>query len=87
MTPEAWLRANHVNTAPLTGQDRRVLRAIAACWDAYASSDDDGRACITKAIRMLLVAMQPKCRILTRELIARALDWDVVDHLWAQVST
>jgi hypothetical protein len=86
MTPEAWLKANGANLAPLTGQDRNTLRAIAACWEAYAAADEDGRAHVVAAVRLLLLAMQPKCRILTRELIARSLDWDVVDLLWRVVS-
>ena len=73
MKPAAWLKANGENLAPLTGQDRAALEAIAATWELYAHADNDGRESAIVAVRALLVAMQPKCRPLTRKLIAVCL--------------
>lgn len=78
--PREWLAANGVDLAPLTGQDGRALRAIAECWELYSyCSTPEIALC---AIRALLLAMQPKCRELTKLLIARAMDWNDVDRLW-----
>ena len=85
MKPGAWLKANGVNLAPLTGQDRRALEAIALTWELYAGADDVGRLAAITAVRALLAAMQPHCRELTRKLIARALDWPDVERLWPLV--
>lgn len=70
----------------LTGQDARVLEAIAACWSLYASSDVDGGNAALAAIRALLPGMQPQCRHFARELIALALDWSDRDRLWPLVN-
>lgn len=80
-----WLRANGHDLAPLTGQDARTLNAIAACWELYACSDDDGAQAALDAVRALLPAMQEKCWPLARELIAYAMDWDDREKLWPQV--
>lgn len=85
LTPAKWLRGNGVDLAPLTGQDARALNAIAACWECYAAADDPGRRFVIIAVRTLLGCMQPKCRELTKKLIARSLDWSDVDRLWPQV--
>lgn len=71
--------------AMLTGQDTRALAAVAAAWQLYANSDDDGQAAALVAVRALLLGMQPKCRPLARELIAFALDWPDRDRLWPRV--
>lgn len=84
-SPIAWLRGNKHRTEMLTGQDTRALLAIAACWDLYASSDDEGRAAAIGAVQHLLNAMQRKCWPMARELIARSLDWSDRDRLWPQV--
>jgi hypothetical protein len=72
--------------AMLTGQDTRALEAIAACWQLYASSDDDGAAGALAAVRALLPAVQPACRGFARELIAWAMDWHDREKLWPLVS-
>jgi hypothetical protein len=82
-TPAQWLRANKVDLASLTGTDSRALDAIAACWELYAYAPN---ATVLEAIRSLLVSMQPKCRDLTRDLIARSMDWSDIDRLWPAVS-
>lgn len=70
-----WLRANGYDMAPLTGQDARVMRAIDACWHAYAVADDLGREAIWTAVVSLFCAMQPKVWRGGLELVARAMDW------------
>lgn len=70
----------------LTGQDARALDAIAACWQLYASGDDDARRGALRAVRSLLPGMQPKCRGFARELIAWAMDWRDREPLWLEVS-
>lgn len=69
----------------LTGQDSRALFAIATCWHLYACSDMDGRTSAISAIRSLLAAVQPHCRVFARELIAQSLDWSDRDRLWPMV--
>lgn len=89
-----WLRAavkdNRVPLSPAslgmcTGQDWRALGAIAACWELYASSDEDGGRAAIEAIRALLGGMQPKCHVFARELIAYAMDWGDREKLWPLV--
>lgn len=77
-----FLRANKHDLGALTGQDSRVLSAIAHCWELYAASDRDGQEAALRAIRALLSAMQPKTRCLAREAIAYSMDWSDRDRLW-----
>lgn len=88
MRPVQWLQANgHAPTvAAMTGQDRSALEAAAHAWELYARADEVGREAAIDAVRSLLIAMQPKCRPLVRELIARSLDWDDRDRLWPVVT-
>lgn len=72
--------------AALTGQDTAALDAIAACWQLYAYSDDDGRLAALTAVRTLLPAMQPHTRWIARELIPWALDWNDRERLWPLVA-
>lgn len=85
--PESPARIPKGSLGALTGQDKRVLNAIAACWELYMSSDDDGSAAALAAVRTLLPAMQPQCRFFARELIAWAGDWGHRDKLWPLVTT
>ncbi|HKW09201.1 MAG TPA: hypothetical protein VJO33_02410 [Gemmatimonadaceae bacterium] len=71
--------------ARLTGQDRRALAAVAACWQLYASSDEDGAEGALSAIRCLLPAMQRSAWPVARELIAYAMDWSDRELLWSKV--
>jgi hypothetical protein len=71
----------------LTGQDKQALGAIAYCWHLYAISDDAGARGALDAVRALLPAMQPQCRLFARELVAQALDWDDRARLWDVVMT
>jgi len=70
----------------LTGQDVRALTAISACWELYSCADRHGEAAL-EAIRILLCALQPQCRVYARELIAFSLDWSHRDRLWPLVSS
>jgi hypothetical protein len=81
----AWLRANGHALGALTGQDARALSAIAHCWELYAVGDDAGRFGALDAVRSLLRAMQPQCHSFARELIARSLDWDDRERVWAML--
>ena len=72
--------------ASLTGQDTRALDAIAAAWELYAISDEDGQAAALNAVRDLLTAMQPSTRWIARELIPFALDWSDRERLWPLVA-
>lgn len=69
--------------AALTGQDVRALDAIVACFELYASSDDDGQRGALAAVRALLPAMQESTRWIARELIPFVLDWSDRERLWA----
>jgi len=73
--------------AALTGQDQRALSAIVACFELYASSDDDGQRGALDAVRALLPAMQESTRWIARELIPYALDWGDRERLWPLVSS
>lgn len=75
-----------VPLAALTGQDHRALGVIAACWELYAASDEDGEEGAIQAIRALLPAIQPKCRCYARELIAMAMDWNMREPVWTKVT-
>lgn len=68
----------------LTGQDTRVLEAIAACWQLLSGDDDAERGALA-AVRALLPAMQPQCRPFARELIAYAMDWSHRAKYWPLV--
>lgn len=72
--------------APLTGQDSRVLSAIAACWQLYSSGDATAERAALESVRNLLPAMQPKCWWIARELIAMVMDWDDREKIWHLVS-
>jgi hypothetical protein len=91
-----WLKACLKDGAPvelgkhslgmLTGQDKRCLGAIAACWHLYAGGDDDGRRAALEAIRALLPGMQRKCWMFARELIPQSMDWHNRAQLWPRVA-
>jgi hypothetical protein len=68
----------------LTGQDTRVLEAIAACWQCLAYDDDAEHGALA-AVRALLPAVQPGCRPFARELIAYAMDWSHRGKYWPLV--
>lgn len=70
----------------LTGQDARALSAIAACWELYSCSDEDGQRGALAAVRALLPAILPHNRWMARELIPFALCWDDREKLWPLVS-
>lgn len=87
MDPCKWLRANGADTAPLTGQDRRALLAIAACWELVAFGDAGGERAAYRSVLSLLTAMQMKCWPLARQLIARSLDWTDIERIWPDIKT
>lgn len=86
MKPISWLRAQRQKhpLGMLTGQDRRALEAFAAIWELLCTDGNGHRAAIEAAVA-LLPAMQPKCWFLAKELIARSLDWDDREKVWAAV--
>jgi hypothetical protein len=72
--------------ASLTGQDKRALKCVAACWELYASSDEAGAASALAAVKALLrYGMQRSALPHARALIARAMDWSDVAKLWPKV--
>lgn len=73
--------------AALTGQDVSALDAIAACWQLYARSDEEGRRAALLAVFTLLPAMLPHNRWIARELIPFALDWSDRERLWPLVQS
>ncbi len=84
--PVEWLAKNGHDTAALTGQDTRAIRAIAWCWELYAVGDEAGQKAALQAVHNLLAGMQEKCWPLAKELIAFAMDWNDRDRLWPRVS-
>ena len=78
----ALLRDRLPTLGVLTGQDKRALDAISACWELYASADTAGQNAALAAIRSLLRGMQPQCRPFARELVAFSLDWPDRARLW-----
>jgi hypothetical protein len=82
-----WLKANGHSLGMLTGQERQALEAVAHCWALCAVADEEGHQASLVAIRALLAALQPKCWVLARELIAQSMDWDDRERLWPLVSS
>jgi hypothetical protein len=82
--PLRWLAANGADLAPLTGTDTKALLAIAACWELFAYTRSNR---VLDAIRSLLSEMQASTAPLTRDLIARAMDWSDRDRYWPLVFT
>lgn len=80
--PLRWLSAQGHDLAPLTGTDTKALLAIAACWELFAYTRSNG---VINAIRNLLAEMQPQTAILTRDLIARSMDWSDRERYWPLV--
>lgn len=76
-----WLRRNgHEDFGALTGTDFAALEAIDRCWQLLPLADSSEP--ILAAVALLASQMQPKCRYLASELIARALDWSDIERLW-----
>jgi len=69
----------------MTGQDMRVMSAIAACWQVYANADNAGRRGAIVAIYALLPALQPRSRFIARELIPWAMDWSFRDTVCSEI--
>ena len=80
-----WLKERGWDLAPLTGQDRPALEAVAHCWRLWGHSDMDGRRAAVQAIGALVSGMQPVCWPMARELAAQALDWGHRGELWPDV--
>lgn len=68
--------------AMLTGQDKKALAAIAACWQLFFGADAEGESAAAYAITVLLQGLQPKCHFFAKELIAFAGDWSDRDRAW-----
>jgi hypothetical protein len=73
--------------APLTGQDKRALAAVATCWELYASSDEQGASAALQAVAWLLEGMQPTAWHVARALIAYAMDWSDIERVWKLIPT
>ncbi len=73
--------------AMLTGQDVRVLGAIAYCWHLYARADRDGQLGALQAIHALLPGLQFQSRGFARELVAQSMEWTDRERLWALVTS
>lgn len=69
----------------VTGQDRRALHAVAALWDVYLGSDDQGAAAAMAALSAVLPAMQEKCWPFARELAAQQGEWEYRETHWPRV--
>lgn len=88
-----WLSASRGegHLAPLTGQDFSALEACIHVLDLYTRSDDAGQRCSIAALRALVSAMQPHCRVFVRDVIPYVLPLVVlpkdVDKLWALISS
>ena len=80
-----WLKQRGWNLAPLTGQDYRVLRAIAHCWDFWTVADEAGQRAALDAAAALLDGCQEICWPMARELVAQAGDWSHRDIVWPKV--
>lgn len=80
-----WLAARGWDLAPLTGQDRPALEAVAHCWRLWGTSDEDGRRAALGAIAALVGGMQEVAWPMARELAAHALDWGHRGELWPLV--
>ena len=84
--PESPSNIGRHSLAALTGQDTRALNAIVACFELYASGDDDGARGALEAVRALLPAMQAQTRWIAKELIPFVLDWNDRERVWALVT-
>jgi hypothetical protein len=71
--------------APLTGQDSRAFTAAVYTIALWGGSDKDGKAHAVKALRSLVMAMQPHTRSTVRAAIPAVLDWGYEAELWPLV--
>lgn len=81
--PLRWLRANGRNLGTLTVPDFQALLAIARCWQLYTVAEDPKAA--LAAIGYLLLAMQPKCWYLAKQLIPWAVEGGDEDLIWREL--
>ena len=80
-----WLKNRGWDLAPLTGQDRAALTAVAHCWQLWTVADADGQHCAVSAVAALLAGCQEVCWPMARELVAHAGDWNHRDAVWSKV--
>ena len=80
-----WLKARGWDLAPLTGQDRRTLEAVAHCWQLWTGSDSNGQRAALDAVAALLDGCQEACWPMARELVAHASDWGHREIVWPKV--
>ncbi|MEP7124708.1 MAG: hypothetical protein ABJE95_27515 [Byssovorax sp.] len=83
-----WLRAQHGRRylAALTGQDSAALTASLHALDLYLRSDQSGREHAITALRALVAAMQPGCRVFVRAAMPYWLGLADVEKIWPQIS-
>lgn len=80
-----WLKQRGWDLGPLTGQDHRVLRSIAHCWDVWTVSDESGQRAALDAVAALLDGCQEVCWPMARELVAQVGDWSHRAVVWPKV--
>ncbi len=81
-TVTGWLKANGMNTAALTSQDTRALKASTAAAHLYSTCDErcERRAAI--AFGQTVQCMQSHTRHLAFHAIAKVSDWGFRAKLW-----
>jgi hypothetical protein len=77
-----WLKVRGWDLAPLTGQDRAALEAVAHCWRLWAVADEEGRRGAVAAVAALLATCQEVAWPMARELVAHAADWSHRATVW-----
>jgi hypothetical protein len=80
-----WLSERGWDLAPLTGQDRAALTAIAHCWALWTRADAAGQRAAVDAVAALLGGCQEIVWPMARELIAHSGDWTHRDAVWPKV--
>lgn len=71
--------------APLTGQDARALHAFLHAVQLWGNSDPEGQRHAETAMRALVLAMQPHCRLIAKRAIPRVLDWGHEARIWGRL--
>src|SRR5271157_4458819 len=80
-----WLKMRGWDLAPLTGQDRAALCAVAHCWQLWTLGDANGQRAAILAVASLLDGCREVCWPMARELIAQAGDWGHRYEVWSKV--
>lgn len=81
-----WLKDRGWDLAPLTGQDRAALEAVAHCWQLWTVGDLAGQRAAVDAVAALVDGCQEVCWPMARELVAQAGDWSHRALIWDSVA-